>query len=88
MQFDTALPANWQKLKALFGKVRAPDYLVDLIRRTGLEMTLPSLGISRDEFFLAALSARTIRDRITVLDISAHTDILQGAAEETIELLS
>jgi glycerol-1-phosphate dehydrogenase [NAD(P)+] len=88
LQFDTALPANWQKLKALFGMVRTPDYLVDLIRRTGLEMTLPSLGISKDEFFLAAISARTIRDRITVLDISAHTGILEDAAVETIEMLS
>jgi glycerol-1-phosphate dehydrogenase [NAD(P)+] len=88
LQFDTALPANWQKLKALFGKVRAPDFFVDLIRRTGLEMTLPSLGIPRDEFFLAALSARTIRDRITVLDLSAHADVLEEAANETIEMLS
>ena len=88
LQFDTALPANWQKLKTLFGKVRTPDYLVDLIRRTGLEMTLPSLGISKDEFFLAATSARTIRDRITVLDLSAHAGILEDAAKETIEILS
>jgi hypothetical protein len=51
-------------------------------------MTLPSLGISKDEFFLAAISARTIRDRITVLDISAHTGILKDAAAETVEMLS
>jgi glycerol-1-phosphate dehydrogenase [NAD(P)+] len=88
MQFDSALPANWRKLKALFGEVRTSDFFVDLIRRTGLEMTLPSLGISKDEFFLGAISARTIRDRITVLDISAHTGILEDAAEEAIEILS
>jgi glycerol-1-phosphate dehydrogenase [NAD(P)+] len=88
LQFDSALPANWQELKALFGKVRTPDFFVDLIRRTGLEMTLPSLGISKDEFYLAATSARTIRDRITVLDISAHAGILEAAAKETIEMLS
>jgi len=51
-------------------------------------MTLPSLGISKDEFFLAATSARTIRDRITVLDLSAHAGILEDAAKETIEILS
>jgi len=51
-------------------------------------MTLPSLGILKDEFFLAAISARTIRDRITVLDISAHTGILEEAARETIKMLS
>jgi len=88
LQFDTMLPPNWSKLKALFSKVRAPDFFVDLIRRTGFEMTLPALGISKDEFFLAAISARTIRDRITVLDISAHTGILKNAAAETIEMLS
>ena len=88
MQFDSKLPANWLKLKALFSKIKTPDFFVDLFRRTGLEMTLPSLGISKDEFFLGAISARTIRDRITVLDISAHTGILEDAAEEAIEILS
>lgn len=88
LQFDSELPANWRKLQALFGKVRSPDFFVDLFQRTGLEMTLPSLGISKDEFFLAAISARTIRDRITVLDISAHAGILEDAAHETIKMLS
>lgn len=88
LQFDSLLPVNWRKLKALFGQVKTPDFFVDLFRRAGLEMTLPSLGISKDEFFLAAISARTIRDRITVLDISAHTGILKEAAEETIKILS
>jgi glycerol-1-phosphate dehydrogenase [NAD(P)+] len=88
MQFDSVLSANWLKLRALFGQVRTPDFFVDLIRRTGLEMTLPSLGISEDEFYLAATSSRTIRDRITVLDIAAHAGILEDAAKETIEILS
>ena len=88
LQFDSALPKNWRKLQALFSQVRRPDFFVDLFRRTGLEMTLPSLGISRDEFSLAATTARTIRDRITVLDISAHAGILEDAAEEAIEILS
>jgi hypothetical protein len=51
-------------------------------------MTLPSLGISENEFHLAVISARTIRDRITVLDISAHAGILEEAADETIQMLS
>jgi glycerol-1-phosphate dehydrogenase [NAD(P)+] len=88
IQFDSALPANWRKLQALFGQVRTPDFFIELIRRTGLEMTLPSLGISKDEFYLAATSSRTIRDRITVLDIAAHTGILEEAARETIDILS
>jgi len=88
LQFDSVLPINWRKLQALFGKVRAPDFFIDLIRRTGLEMTLPSLDISKDEFFLAATSGRTIRDRITVLDLAAHAGILENAARETIKMLS
>jgi glycerol-1-phosphate dehydrogenase [NAD(P)+] len=88
MQFDPLLPTNWRELKVLFGKIRPPDFFVDLFRRTGLEMTLQSLGISKDEFYLAATSARTIRDRITVLDISAHAGILEDAAGETIKMLS
>jgi glycerol-1-phosphate dehydrogenase [NAD(P)+] len=88
LQFDSALPANWRTLHTFFSKVRTPDFFIELIRRTGLEMTLPSLGISKDEFYLAATSSRTIRDRITVLDISAHTGILEEAARETIDILS
>jgi len=87
LQFDTILLPNWRKLKALFSKVRKPDFFIDLIRRSGSGMTLKSLNLSKDEFLLAALSARTIRQRITVLDISAHTGILKEAAEETAEIL-
>jgi glycerol-1-phosphate dehydrogenase [NAD(P)+] len=87
-QLNNILLPNWKKLKALFSRVRKPDFFVDLIRRTGFEMTLESLNISKDEFLLAALSSRTIRERITILDISAHAGILKEAAEEAIELLS
>ena len=51
-------------------------------------MTLASLNIPEDEFYLAAVSARTIRSRITVLDIAAHAGVLRAAAEETIALLT
>ena len=88
LQFDSLLPANWPELKALFRQIRTPDFFVGLFRRAGLEMTLPSLGISEDEYFLAATSARTIRDRITVLDLAAHAGILEEAAKETIAILS
>ena len=86
--FDSVLPVNWRTLRTLFGQVKAPGFFVDLIRRTGLEMTLPSLGISKEEFSLGVTSARTIRDRITVLDISSHAGILEDAARETIGILS
>jgi hypothetical protein len=88
LQFDSTLPMNWVKLRALFSRIRRPEFFVELMRRAGLEMTLSSLGISKDEFTLGVTSARTIRDRITVLDISAHTGILEDAAEETIKILS
>jgi glycerol-1-phosphate dehydrogenase [NAD(P)+] len=88
LAFDKLLPENWQTLKTLFSKVKKPKYFIDLIRRAGFEMTLESLNLSKDEFRLAALSARTIRERITVLDISAHTGVLENATEETLELLT
>jgi glycerol-1-phosphate dehydrogenase [NAD(P)+] len=88
LQLDNILLPNWEKLRTLFSKVRKPDFFVDLIRRTGFEMTLESLNISKDEFLLAAISSRTIRERITILDISAHAGILNEAAEEVIALLS
>lgn len=88
LAFDRLLPENWQTLKMLFSKVNKPQFFIDLIRRAGFEMTLESLNLSKDEFRLAALSARTIRERITVLDISAHTGVLENATEETLELLT
>lgn len=88
IQFDSLLKVNWRRLRALFRKVRTPEFFVDLIRRTGLEMTLPSLGIPGEEFFLAATTARAIRDRITILDLSAHAGVLEDAARETIGILS
>jgi glycerol-1-phosphate dehydrogenase [NAD(P)+] len=85
LQFDTKLPAKWLKIKKLCSQVRDPDFFVNLFRRTGLEMTLASLGISKDEFYLGVNSARTIRDRITVLDISAHAGILEEVAKKAIK---
>lgn len=88
LRFDSILPANWSRLKALYSQVRSPEFFLALIRKTGLEMTLPSLGISRDEYYLAATTSRTIRDRITVLDLAAHAGILEEAAGEAVKMLS
>jgi glycerol-1-phosphate dehydrogenase [NAD(P)+] len=88
LQFDSELPIRWPQLKTLFSQVKPPEFFLDLFRQTGLEMTLPSLGISKDEFLLGAASARTIRDRITVLDISAHAGVLEAAAAEAVEMLT
>jgi len=88
LAFDKLLPENWQTLKTLFSKVKKPKYFIDLIRRAGFEMTLESLNLSKDEFRLAALSARTIRERITVLDIAAQAGVLEEATRETLGLLT
>jgi glycerol-1-phosphate dehydrogenase [NAD(P)+] len=36
---------------------------------------------------LAALNARAIRERITVLDFAAHAGVLEAAAAESLTLL-
>ena len=88
LAFDRLLPENWQTLKMLFGTVKKPQFFVDLIRRAGFEMTLAALNLSKDEFRLAALASRTIRERITVLDLAAHTGVLEDATAEALELLT
>ena len=88
LQFDTLLPAKWNELQKRFAAVRSADFFLNLIRRTGFPMTLDSLRLSKAEFIQAALTARTIRERITVLDLAAHGNILEAAAEETAARLS
>ncbi len=88
LQFDTLLPTHWKTLRKRFAAVRSPGFFLDLIRRTGFPMTLESLRLSESEFIQAALAARTIRERITVLDLAAHAQILEAAAAETAALLS
>lgn len=88
LKFNTMLPEHWPGLRELYSNVRPPGYFLDLIRRTGFAMTFSALEIPEEEFFLAATSARTIRDRITVLDLAAHAGILEEAAREVVELLS
>ncbi|NQT70496.1 MAG: hypothetical protein HQ552_13070, partial [Desulfobacteraceae bacterium] len=75
-------------LKMLFGKVKKPQFFIDLIRRAGFEMTLEALNLLKDEFRLAALASRTIRERITVLDLAAHTGVLEDATATALELLT
>lgn len=86
-RFDTLLPENWGKLKPLFDTVRKPEYYLDLIRRVGFDMMLADLNLDPDEFLIAAKTARTIRDRVTVLDLAAHAGVLEEAAEEAGALL-
>ncbi len=86
--FDTLLPANWPHMKAVFTRCRSPEHYLELIRRTGYPLTLEALNLSAAEFRLAAETGRTIRDRITVLDLAAHTGVLVTATQKTLELLA
>lgn len=87
LQFDTLLPEHWDALQALFRQVRPPEYFADLFARTGAPFTLDAFNLSAEEFLLAALNSRAIRERITVLDLAAHAGILEAAAEEALTLL-
>ena len=87
LQLDTLLFQNWPEVRAICLKVREPQFYVDLIRKTGFPLTLKSLSVSEDEFMTAALTSRTIRERITILDIAAQAGVLEKAAEEALALL-
>ena len=87
LAFERALPDRWPTLRAMFETVKKPEFFIDLIRRTGFPMTLESVGMATDEYILAAETARTIRERITVLDVAAHCGVLQDAARRAAELL-
>lgn len=86
-QFDTLLPEHWQHLQGLFSQVRPPEYFADLFTRVGAPFSLNAFDLSRDEFILAALNARAIRERITVLDFAAHAGVLEAAIEESLQLI-
>ncbi len=87
LQFDRLLPDHWPQLQGLFRQVRSPEFFADLFSRVGAPFSLESLRLSREEFLLAALNGRTIRERITVLDFAAHARVLEAAADETLALL-
>lgn len=87
LQFDSLLPRYWPQLQKLFRQVRSPEYFVDLFSRVGAPFSLDAFNLSRDEFWLAALNARAIRERITVLDFAAHAGVLEAAAEDALKLI-
>ena len=88
LAFNHLLPEHWNRLQALFRKVRPPEYFVDLFLRTGAPFTLEAFRLSSEEFLLAALNSRAIRERITVLDLAAHAGVLNAAAKDALTLLS
>ena len=87
LKFDKLLPQYAEQLKILFRQVRTPEYFADLFTRVGAPFSLEAFDLTRDEFILAALNSRAIRERITVFDLAAHAGVLEQAAEETLQLL-
>ncbi len=86
-QFDTLLPQKWNSLQKLFHQVHPPEYFADLFARIGAPFSLDAFRLTEDEFVLAALNSRAIRERITVLDLAAHAGVLEAATEDALQLL-
>jgi len=86
-QFDSLLPQKWDQLQSLFGQVQPPEYFVELFARTGAPFNLEAFRLTEDEFILAALNSRAIRERITVLDLATHAGVLEAATEDALQLL-
>lgn len=86
-QFDRLLPQHWTELQKLFAQVRPPHYFTELFTRVGAPFSLEAFNLSRNEFVLAALNARAIRERVTVLDLAAHAGILEAAVEDCLNLI-
>jgi glycerol-1-phosphate dehydrogenase [NAD(P)+] len=87
LEFNDFLPQKWPQISPLLATVPPAKVFLERIRRTGYPMTLSTLNLKSEEFMLAALYARTIRERITVLDLAAHAGVLEAAAEDALELL-
>ena len=87
LQFDDLLPQKWDELQTLFRQVQPPEYFAKLFARTGAPFNLEAFRLSKDEFMLAALNSRAIRERITVLDLAAHAGVLEVATEDALQLL-
>ncbi|MDT8421764.1 MAG: iron-containing alcohol dehydrogenase [Desulfuromonadales bacterium] len=88
LQLDTLLPGYWGQLQPLFNQVPPPEYFAGLFGRTGAPFTLEAFRLTVEEFRLAALNARAIRERITVLDLAAHAGVLEAATEDSLQLLA
>jgi glycerol-1-phosphate dehydrogenase [NAD(P)+] len=87
MQLHDKLRNQWEQIHALSLEVApAADY-VKMMRQTGFALTLDALHVPEAEFLLAARMARTIRERITVLDIAAQAGVLEKAATRVLKLI-
>jgi glycerol-1-phosphate dehydrogenase [NAD(P)+] len=87
LALDQILPKKWEAVQALCRKVRSPRYFARQMRRTGYALTMDALNLDAQEFMLAAISSRAIRERITVLDIAAHAGVLEAAATDALVIL-
>jgi len=87
LQFDTLLPQRWDALQTLFCQVQSPEYFASLFARTGAPFQLEAFRLTEEEFVLAAMNSRAIRERITVLDLAAHAGVLEAATADSLRLL-
>ena len=88
LKLGKLLQQRWEAANALFRQVRPPQYYAERIRRTGFALNLKALDLGEDEFMLAARTAGTIRERITVLDIAAQAGVLEDAAADALALMN
>ena len=87
LALDRLLPKRWEAVQSLCREVRSPRYYARQMRRTGYPLTMAALKLDAQEFMLAAMHSRAIRERITVLDIAAQAGVLEEAATDALAVL-
>ena len=74
-------------LADLYSRVPPPEEWLKRIHRVGFPLSLLALDLNEKQFLAAARYARTIRERITVLDLAAQAGVLDDAVNDTLRLL-
>ena len=69
-----------------YSRVPPPEDWLKRVHRVGFPLCLSALDLDEKEFFAAARYARTIRERITVLDLAAQAGVLDDAVNDTLKL--
>ena len=87
LSLDNLTAEQWSYIRDLCRRVKGPEYFADLFGRAGADISLAGLNLSEEEFRLAAAQARTIRERLTVLDLAAHCGVIEEATEATLTFL-
>lgn len=87
LRLNSLMIENRAFLSPLYRAVPHPEEWIARIRKVGFPMSLSELDLDEKEFFVAARYARTIRERITVLDLAAQAGVLDDAVMDTVALL-